>query len=226
MSRRKGVIICIIGIDGSGKSTIAKRIGTETILTGKKFEYVYARFIPMLSRPLVYLAQSVLGKEKSENKNVEMVNRAKKKSFLSKPIVSKTTEMIFFLDYLIQILFKVWIPYSRGEYLICDRYLYDTIISDLGADIGWTGETTLSKIRKYQRLFPRPSVLIWLEVDPEIAIRRKNDVPSIQFLRERAALYGQIANGFDLKGINANMDQNAVFEEVVNLIRNESTKWD
>jgi thymidylate kinase len=214
MTGAQGGIISIIGIDGSGKTTLAKRIVSEKIFNGRDSIYVYARFVPLLSRPIVIVAQEVLGKRSTENPSVFMVARDKKRSILRKRPIAFLQEMIFLVDYIIQLPLKINRPYRRGVLIVCDRYIEDTILTDLAPDLGWGLNTIISKIERLSRFFPKPDVTLFLSIKPEIAMRRKTDIPDIEYVRERSEKYEAFSRKTNAIIIDANRDKDIVFEEV------------
>lgn len=68
----------------------------------------------------------------------------------------------------------------RGETLILDRYLYDTLADAAGG--GWPSLSTLL------RLTPRPDVPILVDVEPAAAFARKGEY-DVPYLTERRAVY-------------------------------------
>jgi thymidylate kinase len=53
------------------------------------------------------------------------------------------------------------------------------------------------------RLFPRPDLVVLLEISPQEAMRRKDDIPSADYLESRQAIYRSIAAGVDAASVDA-----------------------
>lgn len=213
MTRAKGRIISIIGIDGSGKTTLAHRIAKEVSINDRNLLYIYARFVPILSRPIVLIAQGILGKKSTGNPKVSMVDKGKKRTLLRKKPIAIFQEMIFLIDYSIQLLTKVNLPYRRGSLIVCDRYIEDTIITDLAPDLGWDQTTIIHKIERFGRFFPKSDVMLFLSIEPETAMKRKTDIPDIEYVRERAIMYEAVSKEIGATIIDANREMNIVFAE-------------
>lgn len=190
-----GYLVCIFGIDGGGKSTLARglvngfRIGDRTPL------YVYARYVPLLSLPIVRLAQQVLDPRTASEyaEKVRIIETHTKRDLLSRRWIASAFVTIILLDYLVQLLFKVWIPYRKGEFIVCDRYIPDTIVTDIAPDLNWTSAGCVRAIRLFGKFAPEPSILLYLRVTPHVALSRKDDIPSQQYLQDRHILYDGVA---------------------------------
>jgi dTMP kinase len=104
---------------------------------------------------------------------------------------------IQFFDAVIFVVLLVYIPMIGGVVQVCDRFLHDVMV-DLMAD---TGSNTL-----YERmvgklilhLVPRQSLVFVLDLDESIILTRKNDIPSVEYLRRRRELYRLLAAYLDL----------------------------
>jgi dTMP kinase len=104
------------------------------------------------------------------------------------------------------------IPYlERGYVVICDRYYYSSAAyqSAQGAPIEWVLE-----INKYA---PKPDLVIYLDVDPEIGLSRRRGLSSrfpeyeeMDFLRRVRENYLWLVR----RGYMVMVDANRVFEEV------------
>ena len=61
----KNTLICFTGIDGSGKTTIAKEIDQKLRKNNVNSVYVYGRVIPTISRLFMWLVSIYLKKRKT-----------------------------------------------------------------------------------------------------------------------------------------------------------------
>ena len=71
-------LICFIGIDGSGKTTIAKKMVDEFNNKNVKTMYVYNTYKPLLAKPLLMLAKLLFLKNADMYKNYDEYYSAKK----------------------------------------------------------------------------------------------------------------------------------------------------
>lgn len=128
---------------------------------------------------------------------------AHKKFALKNPLLAHIYEAAVWLDYFPQAFFKIAIPLSFGVTVVCDRYLFDTVIGDLAVHLNYDSDQIRRSLHSSFRLLPRPDQAFLIDLPEEIAIQRKNDVPHLDYLRERRALYlrlGELYPMFKLDG--------------------------
>lgn len=185
---KKGRLICLTGIDGSGKTTLAHSLTEWLGRRGQTYQYVYARFLPMLVRPVWGAAKMVfLSKEQQRQGYTEYT--ARKRSLLNAEIFSRLHEISVMADYWLQILFKVALPLRLGKNLICDRYVYDTVVSDLAPDLKYSREQMQKVIDFCLILMPRPDLVFLLDVPETTTMSRKTDVAAVNYVIERRDIY-------------------------------------
>ena len=79
---------------------------------------------------------------------------------------------------------RAYLERARGRVLIMDRYFYDTLVDLTNGRPGpWT--------RLLERLTPRPTVPVFLDITPEESFRRKREF-TIDYLRRRADAYRRV----------------------------------
>ena len=185
---KKGIFICFTGIDGSGKTTLANMLVESMKQENMKYRYVYNRYSPFLIKPFMIAARALFLRKNNIFKNYEDDSRAKKKIFRNHALSVLYLCCVLF-DYSIQILVKTTIPLMSGSNIICDRYIYDTICTDLAIDLDLSEEYVLSLLEKSFVLFPRPNITFLIDIPEEVAYSRKDDVPSLEYLRDRRSVY-------------------------------------
>ena len=188
----KGFFICFIGIDGSGKTTQAKTLVDRMAAEGFKSQYVYNRFIPILIRPAMAVARMVFLRGKNMYRDYTEFSRSKKTLFKSRVLSSLYRSLLLF-DYFFQTMLKVRIPLLCGKNLVCDRYIYDTVVTDLAVDLDYSEERVGKTLDNYFRFTPRPDLVVLLDVPEDLAFQRKDDIPSVDYVRERRQLYMDMA---------------------------------
>jgi dTMP kinase len=78
--------------------------------------------------------------------------------------------------------------------VILDRYVYDSLI-DIDSAFGSGGAEAVKMLdSSLLGLFPEPDMVFLLEIPPEEAMKRKDDIPSIVYLEERHQLYLRFAD--------------------------------
>jgi thymidylate kinase len=98
--------------------------------------------------------------------------------------------------------------------VILDRYVYDSMI-DIDSAFGSGGRETerLMKSRFY-RLFPRPDKVVLLEIPPEESMRRKDDIPSVEYLESRYPVYHIIAERVGAGTVDATKSKEEVQADI------------
>jgi thymidylate kinase len=92
--------------------------------------------------------------------------------------------LLYPIDLLVFQCYRTYLEKARGCVLIMDRYFYDTLVDVTN------GQRNLWS-RLLERLTPRPTVPILLEITPEESFRRKGEF-SIDYLRRRADAYHRV----------------------------------
>jgi thymidylate kinase len=73
--------------------------------------------------------------------------------------------------------------------VILDRYIYDSFI-DIDTAYGDRGKEAERLLGSTMAgFFPKPDLVLLLEIAPEEAMGRKDDIPSLSYLKEREGLY-------------------------------------
>jgi dTMP kinase len=186
-----GIFICFTGIDGSGKTTLARALVAGLKTKGFRTRYVYGRLQPIILRPVFMVGRLLFLRKKDMYRDYVEYSQAKK-GLLENRGLSAVYENLVLLDYFFQMMMKVRFPLATGRDIVCDRYVYDTIVTDLAVDLKYPQWRISRALRRYLWLFPRPNLVFLIDVPEEIANRRKDDVPSVKYLEERRRLYLEV----------------------------------
>ncbi|MDT7876114.1 MAG: dTMP kinase [Sulfolobaceae archaeon] len=186
------LIISFEGIDGSGKTTIAK--------------LVFERIVKIIgNRKKVLLTQEPFTKE---------ITSLIEKLGWKDPIA---LTLLFSADRAFHI---NWILKEGYDIILMDRYIHSTIAyqSVLGVDEEW--------IRLINSNFPKPDIVILLDIKPETALERlrgkvdkfnfSEKLLSLSKVREKYLELSRKERNF--KVINAERELNEIVEEVWNII--------
>ncbi|MFC1941893.1 hypothetical protein ACFLWU_01585 [Chloroflexota bacterium] len=156
-----GFIIAFSGVDGSGKTTVAKRV-VERVQSQECSVTYHHELDFILLKPIYKLATMLAGK-KAEHAKARVLASSEQ----SKPLYSG---MYYFLIWLDNIISYFFLKLKRGI-IVHDRWPCDV--------------PAVFAYRKYKNRFieklllsfPRPDILILLTVPPEVAHLRKRDDP-------------------------------------------------
>lgn len=192
----KAKLICFTGIDGSGKTTFAKLLVEKLREHGIKVCYVYGRYQPIISKPAVLLGKLLFAKN-SDIKEYKDYSNTKRAAAQNHPYSLFLYRNLLLFDYYLQLLIKIIIPIKFGIVIVCDRYIYDTIINDIPRT-----QNSFDDIKKmteiYFRIAPKPDIAFLIDVPENLAFERKNDTPSIDYLKERRGFYISFGKLYDM----------------------------
>ena len=187
------IFVCLIGIDGSGKSTIATHVYENIRSTNVKVRKTYGRFQPLITRFMMKLGRWFFLKNNDMFSNYEKYLNDKKSIFKKFPTLANVYISLLIMEYYFEIIFKIIIPYKLGYSIVSDRYVYDTIINDVAIDMSLSTDEVNELLQKFWRFIPKPDITFFIHVPEEVAIKRKNDIPSLNYLKIRSALYRELA---------------------------------
>lgn len=192
-------LVVLMGLDGGGKSTQAELLRDWLGESGIRAETVWMRGESYLARPVLAVGKALL-RAPRETKRGEGIRTGKayedyvgsKKTMFKNPVLRKIWTFLTLLD--LYITFRI--AFSRlpreTAVVILDRYIYDSLI-DIDTAYGEGGKEAGRLLGStLAGLFPKPQMVILLAIEPEQAMKRKDDIPSITYLREREAVYDMI----------------------------------
>lgn len=210
----KGVLICFTGIDGSGKTTLSKDLVVSLNQKGVKCKYVYARLNPIILKPFIIIGGRIFLRKENISYNYSDYSSTKKTAIKKHSFLSGFYQKILLFDYTIQIFFKVKLPLVFGKNVVCDRYVYDTVITDLSVDMRYSKDKVLELINKSHRFFPEPDITFLIDVPEEIAFRRKNDTPSLEYLKDRRERYLEVGREYNMMLLDGSQTLEQLKDEI------------
>jgi dTMP kinase len=183
--------------------------------------YVYARYRPILLRPLITLSGLSLLRNEDFFTDYQRYSQSKKQYSQNHRFLAKLYRTALLFDYSLQILIKVGIPMVRGRTVVCDRYIYDTIATDLAVDFNLSEDEIISYVKNLPGIFPKPDLAFFVDLPEEEAIRRKSDVPSIQYLSDRRGIFHTISDTAGMVVLDGLKSPGVLVEEAENIVRGE-----
>lgn len=177
-----------MGIDGAGKSTIGARIQQELEKTAV-CELVWARYQPKFVKAIISPFRKKKVKSSQDYNNMSAKDytawtNSKKEKMQKHPILAKILYLIQYLEYSCQI--KNVLNAKEGKHLIVDRYVLDFIV-DQTINYGDVSKSLLT--RSLLKKVVNFDKVLFINVDSEVAFKRKDDIPSLEYLNERRAIY-------------------------------------
>jgi dTMP kinase len=199
----KGIFIVLEGPDGSGKSTMAKKIGKYFKEKGREIEFTREPGGTSISEKI---RDIIL-----DNNNTEMDYR---------------TEALLYAAARAQLVSQKIIPWlNDGKIVISERYVYSSLVyQGLGRNLGID---EVKKINDFGTQCLEPQIVLLFDIDPEKALNRKLSInggdrmenENISFHRKVFEGYKSLLLNYpQIKVLNADRTVEEIFEDIVNII--------
>lgn len=175
---KRGHFLCLIGPDGSGKTTVAQTLLDELdrAFDGANYYHGHLGILPELKVFWTAFRRS-LGR--SQNTPRETSN-----PLAGSDTLPRWRALLYVSYYTLEYVLGHLIIYyrvRRGQLLVFDRYFYDYLIQDAFRRVPrwflWLIHT----------LVPKPDLLIWLRNEPEVIHKRKQELTVEQLRRQLEA---------------------------------------
>lgn len=208
------MFVCLTGIDGAGKTTQAKELVRSLQSRGIPATYMYARFKPKISYPALAIARYFFLKNEY-NPDYRLRTEMKKNLHFRHVWLSRLYCFAVLSDYIIHTRLQTAGIGIGRKWVVCDRYVYDTVITDLAVDYGLTTEESVRLVQDLLRKLPKPDIVFLLDVPPDVALARKNDIASVDYLSDRREYYLAAAKSLGFVTIDATRDTKSIQEDLV-----------
>ena len=183
---KKGVFICIEGLDGSGKSTQAK------LLTKKLCKAGY---------------NAVCTAEPSQGKIGKFI---RKRLFEANRMPTSVEALLFAADRIEHVQNEVAPALVEGKIVISDRYVYSSLAyqGSAGLDLDW--------IEAINANAKKPDLCIYIDVAPEVVLerlkRKKSVMEILETQRKVQGIYLRYVKKGELKRIDGTKSKSEVLE--------------
>ena len=111
---------------------------------------------------------------------------------------------------------KLAFPLLLGRTVICDRYALDMVVDGMAGLHDPSNRTRLGF--QLLRFLPKPDFAFFMDIDPEVAFKRKPDLPSLDDYIERLGLYRKLCSRWGVAIINARVSPDAIHSKIWNRI--------
>ena len=185
------MIIAISGLDGAGKSSAIHEIIVNLESKGIEAAYSWGGWKQFEILPFPRLGQivrkKILGKQSLTNLT-QMRNDSNKKI---KIIISRCIKGFALIDFIIISILTHKKMAKQSAILFLDRYIADFIVGIAsGQDFS---KFDLSLMKTLDGILAQADIEFLIDVPPEIALSRKEDVNSLEELNRKRGLYLKIA---------------------------------
>lgn len=220
----KRKLVVLMGLDGSGKTLQANMLAEWLASRGEKAEVIWMRGESYITAPLIGLGKAVLGGPSESKRGEGIADRdsyekytRSKQSMFKNPLLRSIWRSSTLLDHYISFRKAIGRLPADVTTVILDRYVYDSMI-DIDSAFGSEGRETERLLNsRFFRLFPKPDKVVLLEIPPEESMKRKDDIPSVEYLESRYPVYHIIAERVGAATIDATRSK----EEVQAALRRE-----
>lgn len=194
-------IIFLSGIDGSGKTTLAKSLVEALENKGLEVDYVWYRWTAFFSYPLLALCRA-LGYTKRQQYLVV-------REYHRNVAIATLWAILYPLDYILCSLAKIRIMRKANSVIVFDRFIPDMI-----ADV--ISQTRINILKKFVGriiLSHLKNESFWgiiLDVNEEVALSRKNDIPNRNYVEFKRPIYRRLAHMMGWRILNGcdSVDEN------------------
>lgn len=193
----RGAIICMIGVDGAGKSTSIEAVLNDTFYKTAGVKRIYFGNNEYWFPCLNFFDRTL--------KNLRIL-------WIVIPIIKSFDRQMR----------SVWALYLSvmGNIVLCDRYYYDDECGKIIAEKKMTNLKPFTKFkRKFvlqlkPRMFIKPDLTLFFNVSPEVAFKRKQDF-SYEVMLEVNQCYREVMkNRQEVVNIDADQKHSKVIDEV------------
>lgn len=212
--------VALIGLDGSGKSANISRMKRDSTLSD--YSFVWVRWEPKLLAPAYWLLNRRLkkGRVSSTESSPSRANetdyeckRSLKQRIFQNRIICMIWLEIAKLDYFVQFYVKTASLLMGGKSIIFDRYYVDLFV-DQGLNFGWSPQKISKIIRRNMCLFPNVHKTIYIRTSPETCFKRKDDVPNIEYLLKRYAVYERLCEDLGWFSVDGELPLDEVYSNI------------
>ncbi len=191
----RGKLIAIEGIDGSGKTTIAKKLVHRLIEMNIDAHYTTEPTSSSIGRII--------------REDIILADRR------PSPILEA---LLFAADRIWHVENVIAPAILSGVWIVCDRYVHSSIAYQgaRGASTDW--------IREINRFILKPDWAFYIDVDPETGLRRKGVIESVTFeniayLRKVREIYLYLVNAGELIYVDGMKAPDVIVEDIISILK-------
>ncbi|NTV51813.1 MAG: hypothetical protein HGA76_02190 [Candidatus Firestonebacteria bacterium] len=210
-------ILCLSGMDGTGKTTQAQELVRQCRAAGYRAGYLWARWEPFFLRPIIeryFKKKNISGRAGTDFKQASQA----KAKMLQRVWVRRAWRWFSILDYWLTKRPRIFWAARKWDILILDRYVYDFAIDQaLNSGIS-PAEMAADLEKRIFKFFPRPDRTLVLLLSAEEGSRRKQDGTGVGYLQARNAYYQALVHcpgaiGVDASGTIPEV-QSAIWQQI------------
>ena len=190
MDKQKNQLIVFCGMDGSGKTTLTKKVASYLKTCGLEYKIIHSH-----------------GYSISENSFGLSIKKLNKLKYLLRFLIP-----FALIDNLFTFYFRYG-PVLKEKTLICDRYFYDKL-----ARMIYYGISTNTIAKIYLKLLPKPDFTFFLDTAAQDAHIRKGEYQEEELLRYKY-IYKFLAKHLNALVIDTSQSIDTSYKEIVELLQ-------
>jgi thymidylate kinase len=218
----QGSLICFTGIDGSGKTTQARLLVDWLTSRGVQATYTWSRGeVLAFRRIFLSLGRKALGTSTREIANDQASYReyqSRKSRLMGNALVRTLWSVMTYAEHVVQINTDIRRGVRAGSWVVCDRYQWDTLI-DLAVLNRKSSRWLVNGFNMFMwRFLPSPPLTFLIDIPAEEAMRRKDDIPSLEYVQTRRDHYLFLANKDLFKVIDGCRGAADIHREIASIV--------
>jgi thymidylate kinase len=202
--QKSGNLLVLSGLDGTGKSTQAGILVDRLKRKGITVRTVWNRWKPLISVPIVALARKTISRDKdAPTAQYEEFTRVKKEK-MKHPLKQALWQLMVWSEYALEANIRLRKTGHPFRNIISDRYIYDTLI-DIAVNFSLEpGDLETLCNHTLLSLFPIPTEIVVIDIDPLVGTGRKRDGTPPEYLADRREFYIEMARITGAALVNGN----------------------
>jgi thymidylate kinase len=205
---RRGILVAFSGVDGSGKSTQVDLLEESFERVNVQVLRIRSRWRPVLSLPLLVVMRRLGYARVHRAGGVYIVETR----LPSRGGLTSLWCILTQVENIVKTGVKLVFPLLLGRTVICDRYALDMVVDGMAGLHDKPGYTRLGF--RLLRFLPKPNHAFFMDIDPEVAFKRKPDLPSLEDYVERLQLYRELSSSWGITIVNARVSADAIHRKV------------